>query len=479
MTWWQKLRELTRAGRRRVRRPKPSDTPGVTPGRQGLSRRAFLGGAGAAIALPLLESVSPKLAFAAPGDVPTRQLFFYVPNGIHMPAWTPAETGANYTLTPTLRPLEPHRSKVLVLSGLGNAPAQVPVAGDHARGTGSFLTCRTVKHTEGDDIQNGISADQVAANAIGEATRYPSMQLGLEGGASVGGCDSGYSCAYSRNISWADASTPIAKTTNPQVVFDRLFAGFDPNDTAAEREKRKRYRTSILDYAVEDTKALQNRVSQRDSEKLDEYLTGIRELEVRIQNADDGPACDVPGRPVDDYDVPGHTRIMIDLMTLAFQCDQTRVMTFMLGNAGSNRRFDGFLNYEGAPLSGQHHELSHHQGNAENQAKLQVINHWEVEQLAYLLEKFDSVTEEDGQTLLDHSLIVFSSEIEDGNSHRHFNLPVLLCGGGSGNIVSGRHLSYDNDEPIANLYISMLNATGVEATEFGADGTRPLPDLAA
>ena len=446
--------------------------------RQGLSRRAFLGGAGAMITLPFLESLVPRSAFAQAGGPPaTRLLYFYVPNGIHMQSWTPAQTGADYTLTPILQPLAPFKNDTLVLSGLGNAPANVPVAGDHARGTGSFLTCRTVKHTDGSDIENGISCDQVAANAIGAATRYPSMQIGLDGGSSVGGCDSGYSCAYSRNISWADISTPIPKTTNPQVVFDRLFEGFDPNDTAAERDKRKRYHQSVLDYSLEQANDLRGKLGQRDRDKLDEYLTGLRELETRVSMDDTGATCDVPPPPSSNYDVPEHGRIMIDLMTLAFQCDQTRVISFMLGNAGSGRRFDGWLNHNGGALSGEHHGISHHQNDTVNHEKLEIINTWEVEMLAYLLQSLSNVTESDGQTLLDHSLIFFSSEIADGNSHRHYELPVLLCGHGSGAVTSGRHLHYDNDEPVANLFLSMLHGAGVEDNSFGEDGTQPLANL--
>lgn len=470
MKFWHEFLAKRRASRAAARASAVPTSRGMS-----LSRRAFLGGAGALVTLPFLESIAPRVALAAETP-PTRLLYFYVPNGIHMPAWTPTTTGAGYALPRILQPLAPHQDDVLVLSGLANAPARVAVAGDHARGTGSFLTCVTVKHTEGDDIQNGISVDQVAANAVGSTTRYPSLQLGLEGGSSVGGCDSGYSCAYSRNISWADERTPLAKSTNPQIVFDRLFAGFDPNDTAAERDKRKRYRKSILDYSRTEANSLKNHLGSADQAKLDEYLTGLRELEQRIDNTHEGPACDVPGRPAVDYDVPGHARIMIDLMALAFQCDQTRIITFMLANAGSNRRFDGFLTLNGAPLSGQHHELSHHQGNTDNQERLAVIDTWEVQQFAYLLERLKGIEEEDGQSLLDHSLCFFSSEIEDGNSHSHFNLPVLLAGRGSGAVTPGRHVRYTNDEPIANLFLSMLHAAGAPAERFG-DSTRLLPDL--
>ena len=430
-----------------------------------LTRRTFLAGAGATIALPFLESAA--WAQEAAGK---RLLFYYVPNGIHMPAWTPSAAGRPYELTPILQSLAPVKDKLLVLTGLANPPARPDGPGDHAAGTGSFLTCTHVFKTEGADIQNGISVDQVAAATVGAQTSFPSVQLGVDGGGSVGNCDSGYSCAYSRNISWAGPTTPLPKAVNPQLVFDRLFAGFDSRSTAEERAKRTRYRASILDYASGRARTLQARLGARDRAKLDEYLTSVRALEVRIAESDTAQ-CIAEDRPDRDVPFQEHARLMSDLMVLAFQCDQTRIVSFMLGNAGSGRAFP-FLGVNGA-----HHEISHHQNQQENFDQLQIIDTWEVEQLAYLLQAMDAVDEGNGTTLLDNTLVFFSSEIEDGNAHRHSNLPVLLAGGGALGVDSGRHVVYRDNEPIANLFVSMLQLSGVPAATFGDNGTGPLPGL--
>jgi hypothetical protein len=435
-----------------------------------LSRRVFLGGAGAILALPALESLMPRKAHAEPTDA-RRILAFYVPCGIHMAAWTPQQVGPLSTLPTILEPLAPVQDKILVLSGLANAAASVPVAGDHARGTGSFLTCRTVEKTEGANIKNGISMDQVAAQHLAQFTRIPSMQIGIDGGSAAGDCDSGYSCAYARNISWASDTQPLPKTVNPQVVWDLLFDGFDPEATAEEKARQTLYRTSVLDHVLEEANALKLRLGKTDQLKLDEYMTGVSELEKKIQKANTGPVCTSIDRPPGDLPFPEHVKMMLDLITLAFQCDATRVVSFMLANAGSNRGF-GFLEVpEG------HHELSHHQGDPAKHAKLTTINRWEVEQLAYLLTKMDSIDEGNGTTLLDNSAVFFSSEIEDGDAHRHRNLPVVVGGGLGGKFNTGRHVEYPEDTPIADLYISMLQGVGADINSFGNDGTGPLADL--
>jgi hypothetical protein len=430
-----------------------------------LTRRTFLAGAGATIALPFLESAA--WAQEAPGK---RLLFYYVPNGIHMPAWTPAAAGPGYELTPILQSLAPLKDKLLVLSGLANSPARPDGPGDHAAGTGSFLTCAHVFKTEGANIQNGISVDQVAAASLGGQTAFPSVQLGVDGGGSVGNCDSGYSCAYARNISWAGPSTPLPKVVNPQLVFDRLFAGFDTQSTAEDRAKRRRYRSSVLDYAAGRALSLQGRLGVTDRAKLDEYLTSVRALELRIAGSDT-VQCIAENRPDRDVPFQEHARLMSDLMVLAFQCDQTRIISFMLGNAGSGRAFP-FLG-----VSDAHHSISHHQNQQANFDQLQTIDTWEVEQLAYLLSAMDAVDEGEGSTLLDNSLVFFSSEIEDGNAHRHSNLPVLLAGGGDLGVNSGRHVVYQDAEPIADLFISMLEISGVPVDSFGDNGTGPLAGL--
>ncbi|MDP6944124.1 MAG: DUF1552 domain-containing protein [Myxococcota bacterium] len=437
-----------------------------------LSRRAFLGGAGAMVALPWLEAMAPSRSALAATTLgpPTRLLFYYIPNGIHMAAWTPSIEGVGYDLPEILGPLEGLTDDILVLTGLDNLPGKPDGAGDHAGGTSAFLTCAHAKKTDGKDIYLGVSVDQVAAQAIGGETKFSSLQLGLEGGASVGGCDSGYSCAYSRNISWSGTSTPLPKTVNPQLVFDRLFGGFDPQASAAELERRRVLRLSVLDYVLGDAQKLQQQLGATDRHKVEEYLDGVRELELRLEQGTSELNCEPGVRPdANGLTIAEHSELMNDLMVKAFQCDQTRLISYMLGNAGSNRSYD-FIG-----VSGAHHEISHHQDLQENFDKLTVIDTWEVAQFANLVSKLKATPEGDG-TLLDHCAVFFSSEIEDGNAHRHENLPVLLAGRAGGAIDPGRHVVYSDGPPIANLYLRLLDAVGVSVTEFG-DSTGPLDGL--
>ncbi|MCA9686967.1 MAG: DUF1552 domain-containing protein, partial [Myxococcales bacterium] len=393
---------------------------------------------------------------------------WYVPNGIHMQSWTPQNVGPGYDIPLILEPLTDLQSDVMVLSGLTNLPGKPEGPGDHAGGTSAFLTCTHVKKSE-DDIVNNISMDQVLANAIGDQTKHASLQLGIEGGGNVGNCDSGYSCAYTRNISWAGPKSPMPKLTDPQVVFDLLFAGFDPEASAEELEARRKQRLSVLDYALDDINSLRVKLGTSDQAKLDQYLTGVNELEQRIKDEAIAPVCELPPGWNGDYDnFPAQLDLMIDVMILAMQCDMTRVITFMYQNAGSYRDY-AFI---GAP--GAHHEISHHMGLAENFAKLEIIDQWEVLQFAKLIQRMKDTPDGDGKSLLDNSLVYFSAEISDGNAHNHNNMPVLLCGSGGGSIKSGRHLKFDNEPPVANLFTTILNTLGVPNDKFGDDGTGPL-----
>ncbi|MDH3624590.1 MAG: DUF1552 domain-containing protein [Myxococcales bacterium] len=425
------------------------------------SRRLLLGGAGAVVGLPLFESLIGDAAYAD-DSFPARLICYYVPNGMHMAAWTPSQTGSNYQLSPILQPLAPVQDQILVLGGLSNTPAQPDGPGDHAGGTSGFLTSAHANKSE-TQIQLGISMDQVIANQIGDATRIRSMQIGTDGGGNSGGCDSGYSCAYTRNISWASDTQPLSKTTNPGVVFNQIFDGTDPTASIEEQERRKLYKTSVLDYVQEQTQALEQKLGYYDRVKLDEYTTGVFELEQRLEKA--GLVCGASEEPSDTGDIVEKVRIMNDLMVLALQCDATRVITFMLGNAGSNRSY-AFLG-----ANDGHHNYSHHQGNPANHAALQAIDTWEVEQLSYLLQRMNEVPEGTG-TLLQHSQVFFSSEIEDGDAHRHRNLPVILAGSCHGAYNTGRHIDYEpnkstNGPPIANLFLSMMAAMGVNQGSFG------------
>lgn len=430
-------------------------------------RRLFLEGLGTSLALPWLAAFMPRHASAQP-PAPKRFLAYYVPNGMHMPAWTPRSVGSDFALPPILQPLEPVREHVLVLSGLANRPAAWPGVGPHGSGTAAFLTNVNPFSEATDHIRNARSVDQYIADAAGRSTPFRSLQLGIDGGAATGICDSGDSCAYTRNISWADENSPLAKEVNPVALFDRLFQGRDPRVSAEEARRRRLYRTSVLDYVADSARRLETKLGLDDREKLDEYMTGVRELEQRIQTLDSAAQCAAERPTAEDFH--GKVSAMTDLMVLAFRCDLTRVITFMLGNAASNRVY-GFLG-----IDDPHHQISHHQNDPANLEKIQAINTWEVTRLAALLQRLDAVPEGDG-TLLDHTVVYFASEISDGDAHSLSNLPVLLAGRGGGSIRPGRHVSYGEEPSVGSLYVSLLRAFGVSADRFGDDGEGPLPGL--
>jgi len=434
-----------------------------------ISRRAMLGGAGTLLALPWLEAMSPVgRKVRAADETALRFLAWYVPNGMHMPSWTPQNSGPNYDLPLILEPLAPLQADVSVLTGLANFPAEPEVSGDHASGTSAFLTATHVNKSES-DIYNNISVDQVLANALGHMTQHASLQLGLEGGGNIGNCDSGYSCAYARNISWANPTTPMPKLTEPQVVFDLLFAGFDPTATTAELEARREQRLSVLDYALDDIKSLRLKLGKSDQIKLDQHLTGVHDLEKRINDEAIVPICELPPNWSGLYgDFPTQVDLMIDIMLLAMQCDLTRIITFMFQNAQTNRDYT----FIGAP--GSHHVISHHMSIQQNHDKLGIIGQWEILQFAKLLQRMKDTPDTEESNLLDNSLIFFSSEISDGNSHNHDNMPVLLAGSAGGAVTPGRHLVFPNDPPVANLFTTILNTFGVANNTFGDDGTGPL-----
>ena len=445
-----------------------------------LPRRTFLKGLGTALALPALEAMLPaaKLLGATPpvtpGGFPKRMAFVFIPNGAHMPDWTPKDVGTVFELPPTLEPLKSVRENLLVLSGLAHDKARPhgDGAGDHARSAATFLTGCQARKTDGADIKVGVSVDQVAAAKLGTLTRFPSLELGCDTSKRTGNCDSGYSCAYSFNLAWKTESTPLPVEVDPRLVFERLFAGADAKETAASRAERQAYRKSVLDFVLEDARQLQANLGATDRRKLDEYLTAVRELEQRIERAEQFattlPDYSKPtGIPKDDEQ---HLRLMYDLMALAFQTDTTRIASFMVAHDGSNRPYP-FLG-----VSEGHHTISHHEKNEEKQAKIAKINRYHVTQFAYFLEKLKSIREGEG-TLLDNSMIVYGSAIADGNAHNHDNLPVLLAGGGGGTIRPGRHVRYAKETPMANLYISMLERMGAPTERFG-DSTDSLKELA-
>jgi hypothetical protein len=442
-----------------------------------LPRRTFLRGLGACMALPLLECMMPTLSRAVGpvGGIPRRMVFVYLPNGIDMENWTPKATGATFDLPSILEPLTPLRGEISVLSGLAhnNAKALGDGPGDHARANACFLTGVHPRKTAGADIQIGVSADQVAALQIGKDTRLPSLELSCDtSGRQAGACDSGYACAYQNNISWRNENTPMPPTTDPRLVFERLFGAEDDPDLAAGRAVREASRKSILDVVLGDARSLQKSLGATDRRKVDEYLTAVRETEVAIDQDVKFRAALPPPSITRPDGIPGdfteHVRLMYDLLGFALQTDSTRIATFMVLREGSNRPYPFIGVNEG------HHDLSHHGNSAEKKAKIAKINHFHVEQFAGFLAKLKTMREQSG-TVLDNSMIVLGSAIADGNKHQHSELPVLLCGHGAGALQPGRHVKF-SETPMTNLYLTLLSQMGVKADRIG-DSTGMLKNV--
>jgi Protein of unknown function (DUF1552). len=426
-----------------------------------ISRRTLLRGAGAALALPVLDAMLPKAAWATPELLSrNRMACIYVPNGAIMQSWTPEGTGRDFKLSKTLSPLEKFKEDILVFSRLAqnNARALGDGAGDHARDSACYLTASHPRKSHS-DIYVGVSMDQVAAKQQGHLTRLPSLELGLEAGRQAGNCDSGYGCIYSSNISWSSPTTPMAKEIRPKAVFERMFGdGQDPTAHA----RRNFYRQSILDFVSNDVQRLNQKLGAADRHKLDEYLTSVREVEQRIAHASK-PVTDIPNfefpeeNPITFKD---QVRLMYDLMVLAFQTDTTRICTLMLANSGSGRSYKELGVKEG------HHQLSHHQNDPEKMALLQKIDEHMIEQFAYFLDRLKSIKEGEG-TLLDHSMLLYGAALADPNRHAHHDLPIVLAGRGGGTIDTGRHIAYEHETPLANLFLSMLDRMQVKIERFG------------
>jgi len=436
-----------------------------------IDRRTVLKGFGATLALPFLETMMPSGVFAASvPKIPIRTAFIFVPNGVNMEHWVP--TGTEYPST--LKPLESLKNYINVMSGLTqkNAFALGDGAGDHARSASAWLTGCHPRKTSGANIKAGISIDQILAKEFGDKTKFGSLELGCERGGLAGDCDSGYSCAYSNSVSWRTESTPVAKEVNPRLVFERLFQSEDINETSQSRAERLAENKSILDFVLEDAKLLNKKLGTTDRMKLDEYMTGIREIERRISfvenqsksnNIQQFSNIDIPS------DYGDHIRLMGDLMVLAFQTDTTRISTFMFANEGSNR------SYKSIGVSDGHHEMSHHQRNPEKLEALRKINTFHTTQLAYILNKMNSVREGD-KTLLENSMVLYGAGICDGDRHNHDDLPLLLAGKAGGKISSGKHLKFTNGTPMSNLFLSMADKLGVPQENIG-DSTGKLDQL--
>lgn len=441
-----------------------------------LSRRTILRGLGISLALPWLEATSLVAKADVVAAAPVRMGFIFVPNGVVLDKWTPQTMGYGYKLPYILEPLAPVYDDLTVLSGLthdkgrGNGDG----AGDHARSASVFLTGAQPRKTDGENIRSGVSVDQVAAKVVGHRTRFSSLELGVDQGRNAGHCDSGYSCAYSSNISWSSDATPVGKEINPRLVFERLFASGSASEVDRGSQTRQALQKSVLDFVAEDARRLQNKLGRNDNRKLDEYLTGVREIERRLGQAvapaksELDPEYAIPDGVPGDYQE--HMRLMCDMMVLAFQTDATRIATMMFANAGDNK------NYRKIGVSDGHHDLSHHGGNPEKLEKISQINRFHVHQLSYLLQKMKSIREGD-RTLLDNSMICYGSGISDGNRHNNENLPVLLAGGGGGTIETGRHVVYDTETPMCNLFMSMIDRMGVQDVSFIGDSTGRLSGL--
>ena len=447
--------------------------------RQAIPRRTVLRGVGATLALPLLERMMPATALARAAATPvTRFCTVYVPNGIVMERWTPETDGTGFAFTPTLKPLEPFRDHLLVLSGLDNtgARSRSGASGAHAKPAGAFMTgIEPLPTTGSSSLQLGISMDQIVANTLGQETPLPSLELGLEGADTVNGvgtCDVGFACAYQNRLAWGGPSTPLPVETNPRVVFDRLFGSIDSTDPAVRRARLRR-QGSIIDSVLDKVDRLQGGLGQRDRAKLDEYLQSVREIERRLQNAEaqgrELPLVESPaGIPV-SYDE--HARLMFDMQVLALQTDTTRVITFQIGREQSG------ATYPQIGVSDSHHPISHHGGDKNKIASLAKINAYHTTLFAYFLEQLASTSDGEG-SLLDNVITLYGSAISEGNSHDIRNLPILLAGGGAGLVKGGRHVTYpEQTQRLTNLQLTLLNKLGIPTEQFGDSTGEQLQEL--
>jgi hypothetical protein len=452
-----------------------------------LSRRAILRGIGATVALPFLDAMYPVFAAQSAKKAmasATRMAFLYVPNGIVMPDWMPAGLSAPGSaplveLPRISKALMPYRDDVMMLSGLtsngGRALGDGP--GDHGRAGAAYLTGVHPKKTAGKDILTGISMDQIAARLLEGKTKFASLELGCEEGIQGGNCDNGYSCAYSNSLSWRSPTTPNPPEIRPRAVFERMFGAADDEKDPAKRKRLQSYEKSILDLVVADAQSLKTSLGGSDRQKLDQYLSSIRDIEKRIQQVEKTNAenpfpvkisMEVPSGSI-PTDFTEHSHLILDLTALAFQTDQTRIITVLLGLEQSPR------NYPEIGITEGHHGLTHHQGDKEKIEKVTQINEYHIKQFTYLLDKLKSTPDGDG-TLLDHSMIVYGSSLADGNAHQHNNLPTVLAGRANGTLKPGRHVKYADETPITNLYMSMLDRMGVPVEALG-DSTGRLEGL--
>ncbi len=442
-----------------------------------LPRRTFLRGVGATLALPLLDGMVPaftplRLSAAAPVK---RLGVIYVPNGVLMDQWTPDATGSGFALKPVMQSLEPYRDKLIVLGGLANKHGDAlpgEGAGDHARAAGAFLTGVHPKKTAGADIRAGVSFDQIAAREFQNETQLASLELSLDSKEPLGACDPGYSCVYANTLNWRSETTPLPMENNPRVVFERLFGGSGTTDPKA-RMARMKEDSTILDAVSEKLASLRSALGARDQRKLDEYTEAIRDVERRIRMAEEQGLTDLSVALEQPPGIPGsfeeHAKLMFDLQVLAYQADLTRVITFMVAHETSNRA------YPEIDVSDAHHPLSHHGGDEEKIVKLRRVNAYHGDLFGYYADRLAATEDGDG-TLLDHSMTIYGSGMSNGNTHNHHKLPIMVMGGGTGTLKGDRHLYYDDDLPVTNLFLSLLHKLGVKPESIG-DSTGQLTEL--
>jgi hypothetical protein len=436
-----------------------------------LPRRTFLRGVGATLALPLLDAMVPALtatAKTAARPVP-RIGFVYTPNGVIQAQWTPAADGAGFPLSPILSPLEAFRRQVVVVSGLAHRQAESFGDGnaDHHRATAAWLSgVHAWTRSTGLEIRLETTADQIAASVLGKDTRLPSLELALESPTSIA-CDSGADCFYSNTVSWRTPTVPLPAEIHPRVVFERLFGD---GGSADQRMAQMRRSASILDSVMGEVERLNRRLGTRDRSKLDEYLESVRSIEQRMARSGAQSAeasLELPERPTDiPATLEEHAKLMFDLQALAFQADITRVFTLLVGREQTNRTYPEI----GVPDG--HHAVSHHQHDPVLVAKKSKIDTYHVALLTYFLEKLRSTPDGDG-TLLDQSMLLYGSGLGDGDLHSHHDLPVLIAGGGAGQLTGNRHLKLQ-ETPMSNLLVSLLNKVGVPIERLG-DSTGALP----
>ena len=443
--------------------------------KKALPRRTFIKGAGAILALPLLESMLPALAQAQNTARPAQRLFVgYVPNGVIMDKWTPDKFGTDFVFPSSLEPLAKHKDKISVLTGLALHPAMPQPGegtGDHVRSSAAYLTGAHPKKTEGTDIQCGISMDQLAANYIGDSTQMRSLEIALDPNELIGACEAGYSCAYANTLSWRNETTPLPMENQPRAVFERLFGDSDDTSMAA-RAARLMEERSILDSLLAEVNTLQKTLPSHDRQKIDQYLEAIRDAERRIAIAEkqniDLPQMERPVGGIPDT-FAEHARLMFDLQLMAFQTDITRVITFMMSREVSPR------SYPELGIPDPHHGLSHHQDNPVQMEKLARLNRHHIEQFAYFMDRLAETPDGDS-TLLDNIVMLYGCGISDGNKHLHTDLPCFIAGGGSGTHRGGHHFKYEHDLPISNLQLTMLQNFGVEREVLG-DSTGTISGL--